>query len=130
MEMKRLIILCFAMFLSLSSFADSVIPDEAENILLVEAYGSNDNNVPREKGHKAPARRPAMFYLDNYIYLQSPYNIDVAQIIIRDADDNILYSTIASINSGVNTITLPLDVADEMDSVEFIYNDHDYYGYF
>lgn len=123
--MKRLFTLCLFALLALNSLAQTIIPEEAVSVYLTEP-------VPKDKpkGHKAPARRPAMFYLDNYIYLQSPYIIDVAQIIIRDADDNILYSTIASINSGVNTITLPLDVADEMDSVEFIYNDHDYYGYF
>lgn len=115
--------------MTLSTFADvdPEVPENAVNVSLAEAHPGEISPGTR---HKAPARRPAMFYLDNYIYLQSPYNIDVAQIIIRDADDNILYSTIASINSGVNTITLPLDVADEMDSVEFIYNDHDYYGYF
>ncbi len=123
--MKRLFALCLLALLALNSLAQTIIPEEAVSVYLTEP-------VPKDKpkGHKAPARRPAMFYLDNYIYLQSPYNIDVAQIIFRDADDNILYNTITSLTSGVNTIVLPLDVVSEMESVEFIYSDHDLWGYF
>jgi hypothetical protein len=71
-----------------------------------------------------------MYYLDNYIYIQSPFNIDESQIIIRDTEDNIIYSTFLSLSSGVNIVVLPMAVADEMYSVEFIYGERDTLGYF
>ena len=126
MDMKRLITICLAALLSLSSFAGSLIPENALSIQL----SSGINDGPRGKGHRAPARRPAMYYLDNYIYIQSPFNIDESQIIIRDTEDNVIYSTFLSLSSGVNVVVLPMAVADEMYSVEFIYGERDTLGYF
>lgn len=124
--MKRLITICLAALLSLSSFAGSLIPENALSIQL----SSGINDGPRGKGHRAPARRPAMYYLDNYIYIQSPFNIDESQIIIRNSEGSIIYSTIITLNSGVNVLVLPMDVAVEMYNIEFMYGGHDILGYF
>jgi len=126
MDMKRLITICLAALLSLSSFAGSLIPENALSIQL----SSGINDGPRGKGHRAPARRPTMYYLDNYIYIQSPFNIDESQIIIRNSEGSIIYSTIITLNSGVNVLVLPMDVSDEMYNIEFIYRGHDTLGYF
>ena len=128
--MKRLITICLAALISLSSFADSVIPEEAISIQLTEITNSGNDDDPRDKGRRASARRPEMFYLDNYIYIQSPFNIDESQIIIRDSEGNIIYNTIITLNAGVNVLVLPMDVADDMYNIEFIYGKRDTLGYF
>lgn len=123
--MKRIITLCLICLLTINSLAETTIPKEA---VLVYLTGAPRKDKP--KGHKAPARQPLIFYLDNYLYIQSPYNIEGAQIIISDIDGNILFSTIAFLTSGVNTITLPLEIVSEMDTIEFVYETHEYYGAF
>ncbi|MDO4984635.1 MAG: hypothetical protein Q4E48_02965 [Prevotella sp.] len=128
--MKRLITICLAALISLSSFADSVIPEEAISIQLTGITNSGNDDDPRDKGRRASARLPEMFYLDNYIYIQSPFNIDESQIIIRDSEGNIIYNTIITLNAGVNVLVLPMDVADDMYNIEFIYGERDTLGYF
>ena len=123
--MKRIITLCLICLLTINSLAETTIPKEAVLVYLTGAPRKD-----KTKGHKAPARQPLIFYLDNYLYIQSPYNIEGAQIIISDIDGNILFSTIAFLTSGVNTITLPLEIVSEMDTIEFVYETHEYYGAF
>lgn len=130
MDMKRIITVCLAAIISLNTFANSVIPEEATSIQLTEIGSSSDDDGLRNKGNRAPARMPEMFYQDNYIYIQSPFNIDESQIIIRDIEDNLIYSTILSLSPGVNVVVLPMAVTDEMYSVEFIYGERDTLGYF
>ncbi len=128
--MKRLTTIFLTAFLSLSAFAEFVIPEDAVDIQLVEVENSNNDDLPRVKPHKSPALYPSIFYLENYLYVSSPYYIDEAQIIIRDEDGTIIYNTVISLASGVNVFILPQNVADDMYSIEFIYGDHDLFGFF
>lgn len=128
--MKRLTTLFLTAFLSLSAFAEFVIPEDAVDIQLIEAESINNDDVSRDKPHKSPALSPAIFYFDNTLYVSSPYYIDEAQIIIRDDDGAIIYYTISSLASGVNVFTLSQDVAENMYSIELIYGDHDLLGFF
>lgn len=131
MKMKKLILICLTALLTLSSYADSVIPDEVQDVELSDLNSSGDDEKPREKGHKAPVRRgPIMFYLDNCLFIKSPYNIEMAKIIIYDADNNMIYDIVISVAPEVNTLVLPQFVADEKCSIEFIYGNHNYFGYF
>lgn len=128
--MKRLTTLFLTALLSLSAFAEFVIPEDAVDIQLVEVESTNNDDVSRDKPHKSPALYPAIFYFDNTLYVSSPYYIDEAQIIIRDDDGAIIYYTISSLASGVNVFTLSQNVAENMYSIEFIYGDHDLLGFF
>lgn len=129
--MKKLILICLTALLTLNSYADSVIPDEAQDVELSDLNSSGDDEKPREKGHKAPARRrPIMFYLDNCLFIKSPYNIEMAKIIIYDADNNVIYDIVVPVANEVNTLVLPQYVAEEKCSIEFIYGNHNYFGYF
>ena len=128
--MKRLITIFFAAFLSLSAFAEFVIPEDAIDLQLVETESLNNDDVSRDKPHKSPVLYPSIFYLENYLYVSSPYYIEEAQIIIHDEDGTIIYNTISSLASGVSVFILPQNVADDMYSIEFIYGDHDLFGLF
>lgn len=128
--MKRLTTIFLTAFLSLSAFAEFVIPEDAVDIQLVEVENSNNDDLPRVKPHKSPALHPAIFYFDNTLYVSSPYFIDEARIVIRDDDGTIIYNTTSSMASGVNVFTLSQDVAESMYSIEFIYGDHDMFGFF
>jgi len=121
--MKRLMSICLSALFSTNIFANSVIPENADEVQIV-------GPVIREGGHKSPALYPSIFYLENYLYVSSPYYIDEAQIIIRDEDGTIIYNTVISLASGVSVFILPQNVADDMYSIEFIYGDHDLFGFF
>lgn len=121
--MKRLMFICLAALFTTNIIANSVIPEDAEEVQIV-------GPVIREGGHKSPALHPSIFYLENYLYISSSYYIDEAQIIIRDEDGTIIYNTVSSLVSGVSVFILPQDVADDMYSIEFIYGDHDLFGFF
>lgn len=121
--MKRLMIICLVALFASNISADSVIPENAENVQLVDP-------VIREGGHKSPDLHPSIFYLENYLYVNSPYYIDEAQIIIRDEAGNIIYSTTSSLASGVSVFILSQVVTENMYSIEFIYDDYNLFGFF
>lgn len=125
--MKRLLSICFAALLTLSANAESEIPEDAVNVSLTEV---NPGEVGQGSRHKAPVKRPTIFYQDNSVFVQAPYNVDAAQIVIYDTDDNIIFNTIISLVPGANTLLLPQIVADEKCSIELVYGNHDYLGYF
>ena len=64
-------------------------------------------------------------------YIWSPYTIDMLQVIIRDEDNDIIYSNVCMpLVQGMTTFALPSTVCTDKYSIELIYGDHHLIGYF
>ncbi|MBR5350901.1 MAG: DUF3244 domain-containing protein [Prevotella sp.] len=81
--------------------------------------------------HKSPTLLPRVSYDSQNLYIWSPYTIDLLQVIIRDEDDDIIYSNVCMpLVQEMTTFALPSTVCTDKYSIELIYGDHHLIGYF
>ena len=86
-------------------------------------------DVEVNKGHRAPALRPIVFYEASVLSVVAPYELSNVTVVIRDEDGEILYSYSTLFIIGTLEVTLPC-AEDAMYSVELIYSGHHLIGYF
>lgn len=79
--------------------------------------------------HHVPALLPSADYEDGILTIYSPYAIEDMTIIIKDANGNVLYSTVVDV-ANTAVINLPMSILDSMATLEVIYGDYHLYGEF
>ena len=87
------------------------------------AFGS-----PRQ--HKSPAPMPSVSYDDNSLYIEAPYVIESASIVIYNEDGDVIYYTETPLSPIGIILVLPQYVIDERYCLELSYGDLTFIGYF
>ncbi|MBR1400277.1 MAG: DUF3244 domain-containing protein [Prevotella sp.] len=110
------------LFMGISCFAQN---QQVEEIPMGEVDPSEWHGP-----YKSPALLPHVFYGNQTLSILAPYSVDMMQIIIRDEDGDVIYSTFAALSSGLTPFMLPSSVCTSKYSVELIYGDRHLIGYF
>ena len=128
--MKQLTFMILGLLVCMVSYAQSTTdPDPEEEG--EEVYLSEVDPVGTLGQHKSPALLSHVSYGSQNLYIWSPYTIDLLQVIIRDEDNDIIYSNVCMpLIQGMTTFALPSTVCTDMYSIELIYGDHHLIGYF
>ncbi|MBO5603707.1 MAG: DUF3244 domain-containing protein [Prevotella sp.] len=124
--MKKYLLLLMGLLFCSVGFAQEM--EDEEETEEVEVYEVDPTaNKPR----KSPALLPHVSYSSQNLYVWSPYTIDMLQMIIRDEDDDIIYSNVCMpLIQGMTTFALPSTVCTDKYSIELIYGEHHLIGYF
>ena len=124
--MRKYFLLLMSLMICSMGFAQEM--EDEEETEEVEIYEVDPTvHVPR----KSPALLPHVSYSSQNLYIWSPYTIDMLQVIIRDEDNDIIYSNVCMpLIQGMTTFALPSTVCTDMYSIELIYGDHHLIGYF
>lgn len=77
----------------------------------------------------APTLLPSVDYTNGVITIYSPYAIEDMTVIIKDADGEVLYSTLVDV-SNTAILYLPTNILNSMATLEIIYGDCYLYGEF
>lgn len=115
--MKRFLLLIVAILMGVLSFAEDIHMTEVDPTVWTDP-------------HKGPSLIPAVSYDAQYLYIQSPYVINPAQIIIRDVNDNIIFIEIVALPSTTYMIALSDSVNAAKYKIELIYSGHHLVGFF
>ena len=116
--MKKLLLLFVNLLLSVSISADD-IP------LLPPDGGHNGDPIPQH----APTLLPSADYTNGVLTIYSIYAIEDMTVIIKDADGEVLYSTMVDVlNTAI--LYLPTNILNSMATLEIIYGDCHLYGEF
>ena len=125
--MKKYLLLLMGLLFCSVGFAQELEEDDEETEE-VEVYEVDPTIT---KPRKSPALLPRVTYNTQNLYVWSPYTIDLLQVIIRDEDDDIIYSNMCMpLIQGMTTFALPSTVCTDKYSIELIYGDHHLIGYF
>ncbi len=125
--MKKYLLLLMGLLFCSVGFAQELEEDDEETEE-VEVYEVDPTIT---KPRKSPALLPRVTYNTQNLYVWSPYTIDLLQVIIRDEDDDIIYSNMCMpLVQGMTTFALPSTVCTDKYSIELIYGDHHLIGYF
>ena len=122
--MKRFVIFGLVTVITLNISANAIGSDT--EIPMTDVNEGHTNNG----GHRAPALIPTVSYVDNYLYITSPYLIEEMSIIIYDENGNVIYSVTMSISATTNILILPQSVVDLKYSLVIGCNDYSYVGFF
>ena len=125
--MKKYLLLLMGLLFCSVGFAQELEEDNEETEE-VEVYEVDPTIT---KPRKSPALLPRVTYNTQNLYVWSPYTIDLLQVIIRNEDDDIIYSNMCMpLVQGMTTFALPSTVCTDKYSIELIYGDHHLIGYF
>lgn len=91
---------------------------------------SRHNNGTLMGQHKSPAPMPSVSYDDNSLYIEAPYEIESATIVIYNEDGDVIYFTETPLSPVGIIIVLPQYVIDERYCLELSYGDVAFIGYF
>ena len=124
--MRKYFLLLMSLMICSVGFAQEM--EDEEETEEVEVY---EVDPTAHEPRKSPALLPHVSYGSQNLYIWSPYTIDLLQVIIRDEDDDIIYSNVCMpLIQGMTTFALPSTVCTDKYSIELIYGDHHLIGYF
>ena len=117
--MKKLFIVCLSLFLSVGTWAQST------NVNL--HYGGPGFGGTLKPQH-APALLPNLCFEGTAFTLTAPYDIEDLEIIISDANGNVLYYNNVDVTAGPYVFYVPSSILADMVLVELYYGDTYLYG--
>lgn len=116
--MKKLLLLFVNLLISISISADDI-----------PLLPPDDGHGPDQKPQHAPALQPSADYTNGVLTIYSIYAIEDMTVIIKDADGEVLYSTMVDVlNTAI--LYLPTNILNSMATLEIIYGDYHLYGEF
>ena len=126
--MRKYLLLMMGLMICSMGFAQEVEdPEEEAEEVFLNVIDPTILTGPK----KGPALLPRVTYNTQNLYVWSPYTIDLLQVIIRNEDDDIIYSNVCMpLVQGMTTFALPSTVCTDKYSIELIYGDHHLIGYF
>ena len=116
--MKKLFIVCLSLFLSVGTWAQST------NVPLIKGGYLGGGPKPQH----APALLPTLCYEGTAFTLTAPYDIEDLEIIISDANGNVLYYNKVDVPAGPYVFYVPSSILADMALVELYYGDTYLYG--
>lgn len=116
--MKKTFLFLISMLISVGISADDI-----------PLLPPGDGHGPDQKPQHAPALLPSADYTNGVLTIYSIYAIEDMTVIIKDADGEVLYSTMVDV-SNTAILYLPTTILNSMATLEIIYDDCHLYGEF
>lgn len=118
--MKKFLFMALCLFLSIGTYAQS------QGVDLTKGGGTvgNGNHGPIH----APALLPTLCYEGTAFTLIAPYDIEDLEIIISDANGNVLYYNKVDVTAGPYVFYVPSAILADMALVELYYGNTYLYG--
>ena len=115
--MKKIILLALSAFVAINLMASTDV-----NLRIGRPIGGTN------KPQHAPALLPSLCYDGTTFTLTAPYDIDDLEIVISDADGNVLYYNNVDVTAGNYIFNVPASILNDMVLVELYYGDTYLYG--